>query len=509
MPIDELLKKELKAAKKAPRNFALVVSAKPGLIVSRTKIGGAAVKNKQKECGGGMVLRGRCFGEDGLLVFETTIKPAGGLAAKVKQLVKKSTGLTLKIELRQKEKVEEIEAAPEVEDTDDDDDVKGSEEPGEGEDDDEGQDESQGDSEKTGALLATLKDRLKTLLPRIVEAKRYAPDQEEDLDELVQQATAAAKAGKGDELEAALTELHELTNRIWKAGPQDHVTTVLKQRLRVLLPGYQRAVELQPGSKGELDKLIAAATKAAKAGKLEQATDFLDNLEADIQVLVEGGGDPEKTAAEFDKRLTALQGSYEKALALTVAAKTGKDVELKKQHAKVLKLRKDESLAEALEELDALAGLIKSSLRAAVAKQDVREAVGAGLVKTRPILVRWNQGLNAAGADLDRLVSETLSHPDVVEDPRFPEIAKRVREFPKALPDFGNKLEASLELIQRSKPEDRAKAVQLASKVMDEYAGIIDKAPLLKELENTMFGKYRIHAALAAALKEMKQMLTS
>jgi hypothetical protein len=505
MPIDELLKKELKAAKKAPRNFALVVSAKPGLIVSRTKIGGAAVKNKQKECGGGMVLRGRCFGEDGLLVFETTIKPAGGLAAKVKQLVKKTTGLTLKIELRQKEKVEEIEAAPEVEDTDDDDDVKDSEEPSE--DEDEGRDE--GESEKAGALLTTLKDRLKTLLPRIMEAKRYAPDQEDDLDELVQQATTAAKAGKGDGLEAALTELHELTNRIWKAGPQDHVTTVLKQRLRVLLPGYQRAVELQPDSKGELDKLIAAATKAAKAGKLEQTTDLLDNLEADIQVLVEGGGDPEKAAAEFDKRLAALQGSYDKALALAVAAKTGKDAELKQQHAKVVQLRKDKDLAGALEELDTLAGLVKSSLRAAVAKQEVREAVGAGLAKTRPILVRWNQGLNAAGADLDRLVSETLSHPDVVEDPRFPEIAKRVREFPKALPDFGNKLEASLELIQRSKPEDRAKAVQLAGKVMDEYSAKVDKAPLLKELEDTMFGKYRIHAALAAALKDMKQMLTS
>jgi hypothetical protein len=508
MPIDELLKKELKAAKKAPRNFALVVSAKPGLIVSRTKIGGAAVKNKQKECGGGMVLRGRCFGEDGLLVFETTIKPAGGLAAKVKQLVKKSTGLTLKVELRQKEKVEEIEAAPEVDDTDDDDD-KDSEESSEDGDDGDSDGDGQVESEKAGALLATLKDRLKTLLPRIVEAKRYAPDQQDDLDELVQQATTAAKAGKGDELEAALTELHELTNRIWKAGPQDHVTTVLKQRLRVLLPGYQRAVELQPDSKSELDKLIADATKAAKAGKLEQTTDLLDNLEADIQVMVEGGGDPEKAAAEFDKRLAALQGSYDKALALTVAAKTGKDAELRQQHAKVVQLRKDKDLAGALEELDALAGLVKSSLRAAVAKQEVREAVGAGLVKTRPILVRWNQGLNAAGADLDRLVSETLSHPDVVDDPRFPEIAKRVRQFPSALPDFGNKLEASLELIQRSKPEDRDKAVKLASKVVDEYAAKIDKTPLLKELENTMFGKYRIHAALAAALKDMKQLLAS
>ncbi|MBL8793976.1 MAG: hypothetical protein JNM56_08725 [Planctomycetia bacterium] len=505
MPIDELLKKEIKAAKKTPRNFALVVSAKPGLIVSRTKIGGAAVKTKQKECGGGTVLRGRCFGEDGLLVFETVTKPAGGLAAKLKQLVKKTTGLTLNVELRQKDKVEEVELTPEVEDEVDDD------EPGESEEPDESEEPTGDNKELAVKLLAALKERLKSLLPRILEAKRYAPDREDDLDELAQKATGYARAGNETEMLQALQALHDLCNTIWKAGPQDHPTTVLKQRLRTMLPGYQLAVEAQPDSKAELDDLIAQATKSAKAGRLEDMLNLLDNLDAAVQTAVDTGGSGETDSGRaidhYDKRFAALQSSYDTALELATANGDGQAEELKRQRAKVEQLRADGDLAGALEELDALAGRVQSYLRSSGAGREVREAVGAGLVKTRPILLLWNRALVAARAAIDRLVSETLSHPDVVKDPGFPEIAERVRAYPEALPDFGIKLEAALELLQRSKPEERARALRRAVRVMENYRAKIDEVALLRQLEDSKFGKFRIHAELADALRQMKEML--
>ncbi|MBL8794239.1 MAG: hypothetical protein JNM56_10055 [Planctomycetia bacterium] len=115
MVIDEDLKKKLKAAKMKPHNFALViVGMQLGLIVLRTKIPGPAIKEKQKELGGtGVVLRGRCFNEDGTLVFETPMRAAGGLNTKLVKHIKAHAGLTLKVEVRQLKEGSDV---PEVSD---------------------------------------------------------------------------------------------------------------------------------------------------------------------------------------------------------------------------------------------------------------------------------------------------------------------------------------------------------------------------------------------------------
>ena len=92
------------------RNFAFVVAPKgTSLLMSKKKIGGAAVKDKQKECGGGQVIRGRTFYEDGKLVFETVSKISDTLEKKLRDTIKNETGFQAKPELRQVQKVEEIE----------------------------------------------------------------------------------------------------------------------------------------------------------------------------------------------------------------------------------------------------------------------------------------------------------------------------------------------------------------------------------------------------------------
>lgn len=107
--VDEELKKKLKAAKTKPHNFALVMAGlQLGLLVSRTKIPGPAIKLKQKEMGGGRVMRGRCFDEGGLLVFETPMRAASGLSAKLMKLIKTSAGLSLRVEVRQLEEGSEV-----------------------------------------------------------------------------------------------------------------------------------------------------------------------------------------------------------------------------------------------------------------------------------------------------------------------------------------------------------------------------------------------------------------
>ena len=83
---DKSLAKELAAAKKAPRNFAVIPGKdENALLVSRKPIPPGQVKAARSEVGGTKVYRGRCFLEDGVLVFETMGNPPADLARRIRE----------------------------------------------------------------------------------------------------------------------------------------------------------------------------------------------------------------------------------------------------------------------------------------------------------------------------------------------------------------------------------------------------------------------------------------
>ena len=168
MAVDEELKKKLKAAKTKPHNFALVLAGMQlGLLVSRTKIPGPAIKLKQKEMGGGTVLRGRCFDEGGLLVFETPMRAATGLGAKLMKFIKTSAGLSVKVEVRRLEEGSEV---PEV--TGDDQEPTGDGEPTEGVAPDEAPTEEEPEENQAEAQFQQRRKELEPLMLQLFKENR-------------------------------------------------------------------------------------------------------------------------------------------------------------------------------------------------------------------------------------------------------------------------------------------------------------------------------------------------
>src|SRR5262249_57959919 len=98
---DAELTTALKQAKSKKMFFALVPKGADGkLIVAKKKILPKEIAEAKREIGGGTPVTGKCFGENGTMVFQVAKPPAPTLAALVKQLAKREAGLTIDPEVR-------------------------------------------------------------------------------------------------------------------------------------------------------------------------------------------------------------------------------------------------------------------------------------------------------------------------------------------------------------------------------------------------------------------------
>ena len=93
---DEELKAALKLAKSKKVFFAFFPKGTEGkLIVSKLKIPPKVVAATKKEVGGGPPVTGKCFAEGNTMVFQVIKAPPGTMAATIKRIVKKETGLAI------------------------------------------------------------------------------------------------------------------------------------------------------------------------------------------------------------------------------------------------------------------------------------------------------------------------------------------------------------------------------------------------------------------------------
>lgn len=99
---DAKLATALRQAKQQPMFFAFVPKGTidGALLVAKKKISTKEVNEAKAEIGGKKVLRGRCVGEDGKLVFELAKEPPGTLAKQLKKVIHESAGMMMGVECR-------------------------------------------------------------------------------------------------------------------------------------------------------------------------------------------------------------------------------------------------------------------------------------------------------------------------------------------------------------------------------------------------------------------------
>ncbi len=102
MAVDAQLATALKTAKTRPQSFAFVAkgAADGALLVSQAKVKPQDITDAKAKAGGGTVWNGRCFDENGTLIFEVAKEPPGTLAGAIRKVIARDAGLTLHVEVR-------------------------------------------------------------------------------------------------------------------------------------------------------------------------------------------------------------------------------------------------------------------------------------------------------------------------------------------------------------------------------------------------------------------------
>jgi hypothetical protein len=98
---DDDLAAALKMAKTREMFFAFLPRGSDGtLIVSKTKIPTKEIAEAKREMGGGTLVTGKCSGPLSELVFEVARKAPSTMAATLRKVVKRDTGLTIAPDVR-------------------------------------------------------------------------------------------------------------------------------------------------------------------------------------------------------------------------------------------------------------------------------------------------------------------------------------------------------------------------------------------------------------------------
>src|SRR5262245_31091729 len=106
--IDKDLVTALKAARGGkPMRFAFFPKGAEGKLLVDKKVPAQQIAETKKATGASSVLKGRCVGEDGTLVFEVAKEPPGTLLGQLRKRVKEDAGLTWPIAIRVNPKAED------------------------------------------------------------------------------------------------------------------------------------------------------------------------------------------------------------------------------------------------------------------------------------------------------------------------------------------------------------------------------------------------------------------
>jgi hypothetical protein len=111
--LDAELAANLKAAKSSTMFFAVIAkgTSDGALLLSRSAVPANRIAEAKKNCGGNTLFKGRCYGEDGTLIFEMANEPPTTLAAQIRGLAQRTAGISLTVATRCKSDLQDDPAA--------------------------------------------------------------------------------------------------------------------------------------------------------------------------------------------------------------------------------------------------------------------------------------------------------------------------------------------------------------------------------------------------------------
>jgi hypothetical protein len=498
--IDTQLAASLKQAKGKPMSFAFVAKgpADGKLLVSRGKVAAKQVTEAKAKLGGGTLWRGRCVGDEGSLVFEVPKPPPPTLAAQLKKVISRDAGLTLKVDVRIGQGLEEDDdsAAPAAS-------------------------AAPAPSAAPAAspapavpadLAARYKQRLAAILPVYLQVVKASPQRKASLDQLKAAVAAAGQANRFDQGLAALDQLESALREAPSQPPASaapaapDAMATFKERVKTIKSQVDALKDRDAKTHAALCQRLAAALGKAQARDFNTASAALDAIATDLkaaastaaQVAAPSAPPATDEAAQFTARLKALLPTVLKAQAGPTPL--GQDAKLRVSEAQMFAKKKDFAQANAI--LDQLEQLTKQAL----AKASSPATSHAGPETTAPTktLEIWQQAKEAVGSQIAKLQAALRQ----TKEPRFLRIAELgMNGITKRL-QVG--LHVALLEFDQASGAARAKARSKAEALVADYQKFLQSNPEVQLVDQNPFGvSVTIRASLGKALDGIAQALAA
>ncbi len=497
--VDKVLYTALKRAKTARMFFAMVArGATDGkLILTKAKVKPTDIGDAKKEVGGGRVFRGVCYGEDGRLVFELKKEPPATLEKLIKKTAKMQAGLMIKPICRVGAMDEDLGEEP-------DDELETPPAP-----------PPAGESpkyaeEQVRKRLAALAGDLKRALSEKLGDTAAIQRLSDQLREAV---------GKRDFSET-LTQLaivEELVREALAGGQPGETKTSdaaseYAKLVEALTPDFRQAVEQKGPYVKDLKLMFSEALTLGRGKKFEAALPKLRDAETLLRkALEEESGESEGeegSEAEYAQRQAQVQKLFDAVLPRVENGDADRAETLRNLQSTVEDAASEGKYATALAKLDELEAALRAAERAASVREEIAQATGGGNVQFKALRARWANSQSAAQQALGRFVQRMLSHPEVTTDPRYDEIAAALGKLEGQMPKFGDKLEDLLkEADEAPTAADKLAVRQQAVAVVADYESQLERSAVIKQLDDTMFGKFSIYGEMSNSLRQMKSAL--
>jgi hypothetical protein len=498
--IDTQLATALKQAKGKSMCFALVAKglADGKLIVSKTKVPAKQVADAKAKLGGGTLWRGRCLGDEGALVFEVPKAPPPTLAGQLKKVISRDAGLTLKVDVRIGQGLEEDDdgtppaasatpapsAAPAAAPAP----------------------ATQGD------LVARYKQRLAAILPVYQQVVKASPERRAALDQLKAAVAAAAQANRFDQ---GLAALDQLETALREKPPQpaaaaapaaaDTMAT-FKERVKTVKSQVDALKDRDAKTHAALCQRLAGALGKAQARDFNSAFAALEAIATDpkaagsaaAQVAAPSAQPATDEAARFTARLKALLPNVLKAQAGPTPL--GQDAKLRVSEAQMFAKKKDFAQANAI--LDQLDQLTKQALAAAASPAPSHAGPEVN-VPTKTLEI-WQQAKEAVGSQILNLQAALRQ----TKEPKFLRIADLgMNGITKRL-QVG--LHVALMEFDQASGAARAKARGKAEALVADFQKFLQSNPEVQLVDENPFGvAVTIRESLGKALDGIAKSLAA
>jgi len=505
VPEDAKLATHLKMARTADKTNALFFSlvmkggADGALIVAKKKVSPKDIKAAKDKCGGTAVLSGRCFSEDGKVVFEMPKTPPGAMTKVLKTIITRDAGFTLNVLPRQ---------APDA-DVDEADEAEGA--AGESQEGDEPNPEAptaNGQAAATAADAAAAAAQFKAWQKELLFKAQTANDETkqkfklgmEKAQELAQQQKYELANTLLDKLETMLDQAAAAPAAPDPAMDAARLSAFKRRQKELLLDAVRASNEVKAKIKLGLDK----AQQLAGEKKFDQADLILDKLDALLGAVpaapaaneAEPPNQPgpqnetppaDPAAAQWETKLAALTPRYEEAL----RSRTGDVGRMRAVFAYAEEQATAGAFAKGVNALKQLELLLNAGANATPAS----EAATPGLVKYRQTLLKFKTEMRALTAKLDAFKAKAaaaLPEEEEVADEMVDQIGALQSEVQEAVDEAMN--------VARDERQPYTDATR--AKIRG-FVNQIKSNPLVKHIDQNPFAPVGVEATVTASLNEI------